>query len=183
MADLCMHVVGEVERRRVCCEFDDVALRTNGVDAVFEHVVANLVEDIVAFADGVDELSQETNFLVKRGRRTATFFVSPVRGDAKLGLLVHLVGANLNFKCLAVGPDDCSVQRSVVVVFWIGNVVVELSWQVRPELMHDAECRVAVRNVVNEDPHGANVVKTVEAAILALHFSPDAVDVLGPSRD
>ena len=49
--------------------------------------------------------------------------------------------------------------------------------------MDRAERCVAVFDVLDEYPHGADVVETFEAAVLALHFSPDAVDVFRSPGD
>ncbi len=43
--------------------------------------------------------------------------------------------------------------------------------------MHGAQCRVAVLDVIDEDADRADVVKAVQALVLALHFAPDTVDV------
>ena len=45
----------------------------------------------------------------------APFLVAPVRGHAELGVLVHLVRADLHFERLAFGADHRGVQRPVVV--------------------------------------------------------------------
>src|SRR4029079_7785085 len=47
-----------------------------------------------------------------------------------------------------------------------------------PQGMDDAERRVAVAEVLDEDADGGDVVALVELRGLALHLLPDAVDVL-----
>ena len=47
MAHLRVHVVGKIERRRVGWQLDDVTLGTDGVHAIFEEVVANLVKQVL----------------------------------------------------------------------------------------------------------------------------------------
>jgi hypothetical protein len=49
--------------------------------------------------------------------------------------------------------------------------------------MDAAERRIAVLDVVDQDPHGADVVEAVDAGLLAPHLEPDAVDVLRPAGD
>ena len=91
------------------------------------------------------------------------FLVAPVRGDAVLGVLVHLVGADLHLERLALGADHRRVQRAVVVGLGLGDVVVELARQRRPQVVDDAERRVAILDVVDQDAHGADVVERVDA--------------------
>ena len=104
-------------------------------------------------------------------------------GDAILGVLVHLDRANLHFERLALGPDDRGVQRAIAVGFRLRDVIVELAGERRPHVMDDAERRVTIADVVDQDAHGADVVERVDADFLAPHLFPDAIDVLGPSRD
>ena len=47
----------------------------------------------------------------------------------------------------------------------------------------DAEGRVAVAHVVDEQADGVDVVDLAELRALALHLLPDAVDVLRPALD
>src|SRR5207302_11465188 len=51
--------------------------------------------------------------------------VAPVRGDAELGSLVHLPGADLYLDRLALGPHHRRVQRLVEVELRHGDVVLE----------------------------------------------------------
>ena len=111
------------------------------------------------------------------------FLVAPVRGDAELGVLVHLVRADLDFDGLAFRPDHRGVQRAIVVRLRLRDVVVELPRHRRPQVVHDAERGVAVLHVVDEHAHRAHVVKRFEADALALHLVVDAVDVLRPAAD
>ena len=46
----------------------------------------------------------------------AAFLVAPVRGDAELGVVVHVVRADLNLERLAPGTDHRGMDRAVVVV-------------------------------------------------------------------
>ena len=96
---------------------------------------------------------------------------------------MHLERADLHFERLVFRPDHRGVQRAVVVGLGLRDVVVELARKRRPHVMDDAERRVAILDVVDENAHRANVVERVDAGLLAAHLVPDAVDVLGPTRD
>jgi hypothetical protein len=74
----------------------------------------------------------------------AAFLVAPVRGDAELGVLVHLARADLHFERLALRADHRGVQRAVVVALGLGDVVVELARDRRPQVVHHAERGVAL---------------------------------------
>src|SRR4029077_10588425 len=84
---------------------------------------------------------------------------------------------------LAVERDDRGVERLVQVVLGDGDVVVELAGDRAAQRVHDAERRVAVADLVDEQPDGVDVVDLAELRALALHLLPDAVDVLRPALD
>ena len=70
------------------------------------------------------------------------------------------------------------VQALVEVALGHRDVVVELARDRPPERVDDAQCRVAVLELVDQDAQGVDVVDLVEVGALALHLLPDAVDVL-----
>ena len=109
----------------------------------------------------------------------AAFLVPPVGSDADLADLVHPVGPDLDLERLSVECDHGGVERLVEVVLRVRDVVVELAGDRSPEGMDDAERRVAVADVVDEDPDRVDVVDLGELGALALHLLVDAVDVLG----
>ena len=77
---------------------------------------------------------------------------------------MHLEGSNLYLKRLSAWPDDGCVQRLVVVLLGVRNVVIELAGQVLPEVMNDTERRVALGDVVHEDPNRTHVEDLLETA-------------------
>ena len=183
MSNLRMDVVREIEGRCLRRQLHYVAFRTDGVYAIFKEIAANLLEQVSVIVSGLEQLPQETNLLIKRGARGAAFLVSPVCRDAELCMLMHLLRANLNLNCLAIGANNGRVQRPVVVLFRIRDVIVELARNVRPQVVHDTQGCIARVDIVNEYAHGANVVQRIEAQTFALHFSPNTVDVLGSAGD
>src|SRR5690606_4120653 len=72
---------------------------------------------------------------------------------------------------------------AVVVALGLGDVVVELRGDRRPQLVGDGEGGVAGGDVIHQHADGANVVQRAEGHALALHLLADAVDVVGPAGD
>src|SRR5690606_10350931 len=99
--------------------------------------------------------------------RARALLVAPMRGDAELGVPVHLVRADLNLDGQLLGADDRRMQRAVAVALRRRDVVVELPGDVRPEAVDDAERGVAVRDGVDQDPDRTKIVKLIEREALA----------------
>ena len=185
-----MHRVREIDRRRAHRQIDDLALRREDVDGVGEEAAPERGEPLGRVGDRifpVEHLPQPRDAVLECGIAARALLrallVPPMRGDAVFGMLVHLARADLHLERLAFGTDHRRVQRSVVVGLRLRDVVVELARQRRPQMMDDAERGVAVLDVVDQDPHGADVVQAVDARLLAAHLVPDAVDVLRPAGD
>ena len=100
-----------------------------------------------------------------------------------LGHLVHRVGPDLDLERLAVERDHRGVERLVEVVLGDRDVVVELARDRAPQRVHDAQRRVAVADLVDEQADRVDVVDLAELRALALHLLPDAVDVLGAALE
>ena len=186
VAQVRVHRVGEVDRRRTGRQVDDLALRRQHVDRVGEQRLLERREPLARVGDRVlpvEHLPQPRDAVLEPrivpGRRA--LLVAPVGGDAVLGVLVHLAGADLHLERLPLRPDHRGVQRAVVVRLRLRDVVVELAGQRRPQVVHDAERRVARLHVVDDDAHRADVVERLDARLLAAHLAPDAEDVLGPA--
>ena len=167
-----------------------LALRREHVDLVVEQVGA----------EGLDELARIglvglpvhhllhplRPFLV--GLALAAALVDPVRGDAELGLAVHLARADLDLERLALGPDHGRVQRPVAVQLRHRHVVLEAAGHRLPERVDQAERAVAVAGpllavALDDHAHGGQVVDLVELAALADHLVVDGVEVLRPAGD
>src|SRR5690606_17169925 len=137
-----------------------------------------------AVGGGFQQPAHPGDLAVERGvTGTATFLVLPVRGDAELGLPVHVPGADLHLERLAFGANHGGVPRAVVVALGPGDVVVELAGDRGPRRVHHAERGIAGGQVVDQHPHRAQVVQLADGYVLALHLLPDAVDVLRPAGD
>ncbi len=128
-------------------------------------------------------MPQPGDLVVVARVRTRLLLVAPVRGHAQLGVLVHLVGADLHLQRAPARPDDGGVQRAVVVALRVGDVVVEFPGDRLPDVVGDAEHRVAVLRLVHQHAQRAHVVDLAEIEVLRLHLAVDAVDVLRPAVD
>ena len=186
VADVGVHVVGEVQHRGSARQVHHLALRREQVHAVVEQVGAQPGHEgrvVVGVAARLQQRADGRHLALEGGIGGAALLVAPVRGDAELGVLVHVVGADLHFQGAAFGPDHRGVQRLVVVALGPRDVVVEFARHVRPQRVDHAQRGVAVGHVGHQHAQRADVVQVLEVDVLALHLLPDAVDVLGPAGD
>ena len=108
-----MDVVGKVQRRRAFGQVNHAPLRRDGVNAVAEGFVFELVEDDVAavVVAAFDHAPQPLDLLFELfAVAHAFFFVKPVRGDAEFGVFVHFAGADLYFDDAVFRTDERGVQ-------------------------------------------------------------------------
>ena len=117
------------------------------------------------------------------GRRADAFLVEDMRGDAVLGDLVHLLGADLQLDALVAGADHGGVDRAVVVLLRRRDVVLEAAGHDRPGGVDDAERAIAGLDVVDDDAEAEDVGQLLEADRLALHLGPDRKRLLAPAID
>ena len=185
MAEIRMHLVGEIERRSADRHVDDFALGRQHVHTVLEQLDPHAVEEIMGgvLIFGSKQRPQLVDLSFIRLIGTAPFLVAPMRRDAALGMSVHVVGADLDFDRLVAGTEHRGMNRAVHVVLRGRDVVVELAGNERPERMHDAERRVAVRHRAHQDARRADIHDLLESQALHLHFAPDAEDVLRTAVD
>ena len=114
------------------------------------------------------------------GRRADAVLVERMRGDAVLGDLMHLVGAQLQLDALIAGPDDRGVDRAVVVLLGVGDVVLEPARHHAPAGVDDTERLVALRNRLHDHPEPEDIGQLLEADRLALHLAPHRVGRFAP---
>ena len=146
VADFGVNGVGEVDRRGVARQHDNFALGREGVNLFRIKIDFQRRKKFVGIADialPLDHLPQPGQPLLVL-RRDRAVFVFPMGGDAFLRHLVHLFGANLNFKRRAIFGDHRSVQRLVEVRPRHGDEILDASGHRPPQVVNDAEHGVAI---------------------------------------
>ncbi len=182
VADLGVDGVGEVDRRGVDRQRDDLALRGEDEDLVLLEVDLQPLHELV----GVAGLGLPVDDAVEPGhvdRVRVAVLVGPVGGDALLGPAVHLPRADLHLDRLALRPDHRRVQRLVEVELGHGDVVLEPALDRLPRGVDRPQRRVAVLHRLDDDPHAHQVEDVVELAALHDHLLVDRVEVLRPPGD
>src|SRR5512139_2245634 len=165
MTQIGVHGISEVHRRGTAVERHHPSLRSQHVDLVLEQLGPELFGEFAAVGDVVLPLQDAPEpgdlFLVLRVL-PASFLVAPVRGYAELRVAVHVEGADLHLERAVLGADHRGVQRTVVVALRLRDVVVELARDRLPQVVHQAQYRVAVDFVLHQHAHRADVVKLFE---------------------
>ena len=109
--------------------------------------------------------------------------VLPVGGDAVLGGVVHLPGADLHLEGDARLGDNRGVQGLVHVGLGHGDVVLKPVGQGLEHIVDDAQHVVAVLDGVHNDAHGEHVVNLVEGLALDEHLPVDAINAFHTALD
>ena len=104
-------------------------------------------------------------------------------GNAVLGLLMHLVGSNLNLERTSRRADDRRVERLVVIDLGHGDIVFKATGHGVPQRMHRTERGVAIAHRMRDDAQRHQVVDLGELLALALHLLVDGPIVLGTAVD
>ncbi|MDT4852300.1 hypothetical protein FQZ97_865240 [compost metagenome] len=150
-----VHGVGEVHSGGTLGQLHDRGIGRQHIDAVVEQTLGTAAE--VAFPG--QQLAQHGDLgVVFRTRRNARipfrarFLVGPVRSDAVLGVVVHGLGTDLDFKRPALFVAHHGVQRLVAVGFGLGDVVVKLLGHRLEVRVHQRQHTVAVVGLWNHHP-------------------------------
>ncbi|CVM75995.1 Uncharacterised protein [Streptococcus pneumoniae] len=186
VADVGVDGVGEVHGRGAGRQGADLPLRREDVHLVRPDLGAQRGEELVR-VPGVRLPVHHRAQPGRRGlhRRLAgdLGLVPPVRGDAVLGLAVHLLRADLDLHRLAARHHHRGVQGAVHVELRDRDVVLEPARDRVPARVDDAEHGVAVTHGVHEHPDAREVVDVVEVLPARHHLLVDRVVVLRPSGD
>ena len=184
-----MDVVGKIQRGRSLGQIDNIPLGREYVDTVLGRLETELLRHlahVTGFVMPVQHLPQPGDlFLVGTGQLVGCIraLVLPVGAHPEFRLLMHVESANLHLQYLALGPDDRGMQGAIAVLLGVGDVIVKLVGDVVPQTVHQAQGGIAVTDFRHQDAHGANIVDLGKTDALALHFSPDTVDMLGAPAD
>ena len=185
VAQIGVYRVGEVYGCGAHRQRQNFAMRREYVNGVVEQFgLEGLGQIAVLLVVGnifapFQQLSEPRNFLFVSLVAFAAFFVTPVRGHAKFGKLVHVKRANLNFHPFVFGANHDGVQALVIVGFGVGDVVVKLTRYRLPHAVDDAQGGIALRHGIHQHAHGTNVVQTRKIELFLGHFFVDGIDVLG----
>ena len=131
----------------------------------------------------VDLVVQTLGIVSLGGRRSARLLVQPVSSDAVLGLLVHLVGSNLDLERTGRGADNRRVKRLVVIDLGHGDIVFKTTGHGMPQGMHGTKRGIAITHRMSDDAQRHQVVNLGELLAFALHLLIDGPIVLGATVD
>ena len=184
-ADVGMHGIGEIERRCIARQGQDLSARGEQVDLVGKQV------DLYAF----DELERGRRavLLVDQARhpfagpalravgRRRIALVGPVRGDAAISHRIHVLGADLDLDRLAERTEQHGVQRLVTVRLGYRDEVAKTAVQWLVERMHRAEGLIALHHRVDDDAKAIDIHDLGEGFLFGAHLAIDAVGRLDPA--
>ena len=195
VANLGVDGVGKVERGGAGTERHDLALGRKDKNLLIEQINLQRVQIFLGVGDlvgggpiervlePVDLVVQALGVVGLGGRRSARLFIQPVGGNAVLGLLVHLVGSNLNLERTGRGADNRRMERLVVIDLGHGDIVFKAAGHGVPQRVHRAERGVAIAHRMGNDAQRHQVVDLGELLALALHLLVDGPIVLGTTVD
>ena len=135
VAHLGVNGVGKVERRGAGTKCHDLALGRKDKNLLVKQVNLQRVQVFLGVGDlirrsPIERMFEPVNLVVQalgiiglRRRRSARLLIEPVGSNAVLGLLVHLVGSNLNLERAGRGADNRRVERLVVIDLGHGDIV------------------------------------------------------------
>ena len=104
-------------------------------------------------------------------------------GDAVLGLLVHLVGSNLNLERTGRGADNRRMERLVVIDLGHSDIVFKTTGHGMPQSMHGTKRGIAIAHRMGDDAQRHQIINLGELLALALHLLIDGPIVLGTTVD
>src|SRR6185295_11216762 len=160
MAEIGMHVIGEVEWSRLLGQIDHLALGCEHVHPVFEDFRADTIQEVtirVRAVLGFEEPAHPADLGLIRRIALAALLIFPVRSDTELRVFVHLTCPDLHFERLVPRPEHRGVERTVEVVLWGRNVIVEGTGDIGPQAMDYAKGTVAIGDGVNQHPQRAHI--------------------------
>ena len=115
VTDHAVDVIGKIERGGARRQVDDIPFRGEDVDSVLEHLTAQIFQQGAALGEILlpgEQLAQPLDLVFEGVGLAASlrpFLVAPVRRNAELGILMHLVGTDLDLDGLAFRPHHYGV--------------------------------------------------------------------------
>ena len=191
VADLGMNGIGKVEWRGAGTKCHDLALGRKDEDLLIKEVDLQRMQVFLGIGDlirrsPIERMFEPVNLVVQalgiiglRRRRSARLLIEPVGGNAVLGLLMHLIGSNLNLERAGCGADNRRMERLVVIDLGHGDIVFKATRHGVPQRMHCAERGVAIAHRMRNNAQRHQIVDLRELLALALHLLIDGPIVLG----
>ena len=175
--------ISEIDRGRALGQLDQLALGGEGEDPVLVHRHPGVLEQLLGALGMVEDLDQIVDPRhVEVGARLA-FLIGPVGGEAALGLLVHVLVADLDFDPHLGIVDDRGVQAAVAVALGRRDVILEAARDHRPAPVDQAERAIAVADVADDHAEGHHVGQLLEADVPLGHLLPDRIGMLLAAHD
>ena len=104
-----------------------------------------------------------------------------MRGDAVLGITVHILGSDLDLRALAIGADHRGMQGSIPVRFGVPEEVLEARGHGPPGGVDQAQgCVAVLGRPIDHHPKREHVVDLVHVNILRLHLPVNRSKLLEP---
>ena len=176
MADIGVHEIGEVERRRTGGKLLHIALRRKDVDLILEDIKSNALEELRGVGDvalPLEQLAQPGELRVVGGICLRAILIAPVRSDSNLGHLMHGPSTNLHLERTPIKCNDSRVQALIEIVLRHSDVVVKLIWNRSPDAVDRTERGVAVAQVLHDHTDGIDVINLREVAGATRHLLVD----------
>ena len=183
IAEIGVHGISEIDRRRALGQLDQFAGGREGEDAILIHRHACMLEQLLGARCGIEDFDQVANPADLRVRTHSILLVRPMRGQAIFGLLVHLVGADLHFDAGIVGVHHGGVQRSIAVALGRRDIVLEPARHHRPAAVDHAQGAVAFLLGIDDRAKRHDVGKLLEADVPFGHLAPDRIGMLLAPRN
>ncbi len=186
IANLGMDGIGKIQRRGTTGQIYDLRLRREYIDMGGLELRLEPFEKIpvvLALVQQLHPLAHPDQAVLEGSIRALALLVGPVGGHAQLSVTMHVPGADLHLQGLVIWPHHGRVQGLIHVALGGSNVVVELLGDVPPEAMDQPQGGIAIRYAIDQNPHRSQIEDLFYVHALALHLSPDAIDVLWTSSD
>src|SRR5690606_36838963 len=114
------------------------------------------------------------------GVRSVSLLVQPMRGDAVLGYLMHLLRSDLDFGTFFLRPDYRCMYRAVAIRLRRRDIILETAGHHRPARVQRPERTIAIRYVVHDHAEPEYVGKLFQRNRAALHLPPHRIGPLLP---
>ena len=104
------------------------------------------------------------------------FIVKESSSKTTFGIIVHFVGANLEFDDLFVVSDDGSVERLVAILLWHSNVVFDATVHRVEKGMNNTKDEVASSGVLDDKTQSDNVVNAIDILVVFGEFLVERIN-------